>query len=157
MSTKPPLITLDADNLEQEWTDHPGAVHWVNIQWAEALRERKFAEFDLESVLAREDVALRTAFDNAGKKTTETEIKRLLLANSACREAAQKRDEAAHIQHLVESERTALDHKKSALENIVKLRLSDWYSEPKGPTPEEQQLASLADRKPRGKKPKRIT
>ncbi len=152
------LVSIDPHNLEQEWTDQPGAVHWVNIRWAEALRDRKAADADVERVMAEMDERIRGQLD----KPTETMIKRHILTSPIYQKAVKQRDDLAHEQHLIEAERYALDHKKAALENLVRLRLSDWYSEPKSHKQREKETDDNAEEhrkslnKPKRKKPQRI-
>ncbi len=129
----PKTVQVDKNNLEGEWTDQPGAMHYVLIQWAEKLQERKEAEKALELVMAEMDERIRTAIDKAGEKATETAVKRKILGTKAYQQAAKYCDQCAHELHLIEAERSGLEHKKAALDNLTRLRLADWYSEPKRP------------------------
>ena len=155
---------VDKHNLDREWTDQPGAMHYVLIEWAEKLQERKETEAKCERIMAEQDEVIRKGLEDRGEKATETAIKRLLIASPQYQQAIKERDEAAHILHLVEAERTALEHKKTALENLTKLRLSDWYSEPKqqrsdqyNDSDKEDQIAGLKKKVRSGKKrPERV-
>ena len=156
------LVSIDKHNLEQEWIDQPGAIHYILIQYAEALAARKVAESELEKVMAEEGEEIRRQLESAKKKETETGIKRLLIAGEPYQVALQARDAAAHALHLIEAERAGLEHKKTALENLTKLRIADWYSEPKRPREpvnhdedsDEQRAASAPKSKTR---PSRVT
>ena len=124
------IVQVDKYNLDGEWTDQPGAMHWCLLGCADALRKRKEAEEAVELILAEQDETIRTHALATGEKITENAIKRQVVMSTEYQDAVAHRDDLALALHVLDAERTALDHKKSALETLGKLYLANYYSEP---------------------------
>jgi hypothetical protein len=122
-------LSIDKYKLDDEWSKQPDLYHAYGAMLADAENERDRAKEFLDLTEATvSDIIRRTS-----EKTTETSIKNQVLMHEDYKEAMrtylEKKNACKHLQVVI----SALEHKKSALENLVKLFLSDYYSEPSVP------------------------
>jgi hypothetical protein len=135
--TKDPRFEVDRRLLDKEWEGQPA----LFLEYAEQLAETN-AEVDelkdrLENVKAELDGEARGELGEEGKKFTEAMVSawiyredRYLVALNDLREAQRK---AA----ILKAEVQALDQRKAALENLVRLHGQEYYAVPTT-TPEDR-------------------
>ena len=146
-------FAVDKNRLDEEWVRHIPLYHSHADQLAdarEALERAKAAEEvsddDRKYIAAQLDLAVRKdpmayGLECAdGKKPTEGAIgnavtvsKRYRKAQQACYDARDVVIKAKHKTDLLESAVKTLDHRKKAIEDLVTLRLKDYFSEPRLP------------------------
>ena len=119
-------LTIDKSNLDQEILDHPQKVYEINRLAALAEKKRDEAEFNLKVVEAELEKEGREILS----KTTEGAVKNFVRTHphyiQALKECLDTNAEFKNIQAGV----IAFSHRKMALENLIKLFLSNYYAEP---------------------------
>lgn len=126
------LIEIDPDALDVEWVEQPGVFLHVAESLARARNKLERAEQDYEVKEARIASKIR-AEANGDRKVTEAAVKERLTQNSILAEA---REELADLRLKVEllaAGVRALDMRKSALENLVRLQGQSYFAGPKEP------------------------
>ncbi len=123
---------LDKDNLDGEWVNQPTLFHTYARKLANARSKLEQAKVELEVVDAELDLQIR---DNPShydiSKVTEGAISKVIIAQKEHRIATHNLLQAKHKVDLLQATVTALDHRKKALENLVELRLADYFAEPR--------------------------
>jgi hypothetical protein len=127
-------MRIDAESLDYEWLRQADLYAKYGRMKATAMRrhDQLNAEFDLMS--AELDSKVRSAPEKYGiAKITETAIKSSILCVPEYQEKlTQIRDAALEVELLAVAIRT-LEHKRSALENLVRLAVSNYFSLPSIP------------------------
>lgn len=128
-------LQIDIAELKEALQQQPGYMHSALVAYAEALDARDGAKTELEKVRAR--LYLKILNDN-DKKPTEAAIQ-AVIATDPVYLAAQEtlRDAELHVGKAV-ALRDGMHHRKSSLENLTRLVLADWYSEPGHRRPDVQ-------------------
>lgn len=152
------ILNIELTRLDEEWLKQPKLYY----EAAEQLANKRFemetlknnlaaAEADLEDVQAKVDLAIRS---NPSKylgeiKVTEASIKNAVLLDPEYKKTKQICDnlnqellKAKYEAELLAAIVEALNHKKSALENLVKLHSQNYFSVPKVEDPETSQEAT---------------
>lgn len=128
------LFHLDPDRLDEEWVAQPSLYHEHALVLAEAREHYERAKAERDLVAAELDREVRSdparfGLDKVTEAAVQTAVatqKRLAQATNAVITARFETDKA---QAVVD----ALEHRKKALENLVQLRLSDYFAEPRPP------------------------
>ena len=126
-------LHIDKDALEDCLIDQPSLYgKWSNA-WARAVRERDQAKETLNIVKADLDMKIRKNWDILGfdKKPTDMAIITWICAQEDYRGANLVLIEAAYAVNVLETAKWAFQHRKDALDNLVKLFLSNYYSDSK--------------------------
>ncbi len=148
-------ITIDAHDLDNEWLNQAATFHHYLVQHANAQRDREVLRDDLDRVVAQLSAEARQVWVGS-KPPTETSVKQSLLENSDYQSRVEDLREADHNCNILQAAVKAMDVKKTALENLVKLKGMDWHSQPS--TSRDDQLErSMADHgvAPKPDRPKR--
>jgi len=126
-------LEIDKYNLDEEWKRQP----YLCYKWTSLVAE---AEKRLDDVKSRRDLckanldaAVRRNPQEYGllkEKPTEAAILGVIVANDTYRELEEKYIEAKRKFGIAQAASRAVDHKKQALENMVKLFLNNYYAEP---------------------------
>lgn len=140
---------INIHKLEEEWHLQPKMFRLYADRVAEARykhetakTDKEIAEAELERVTAKLDRLVRSSPEDYGLsgKTTEASIhnviilqKKYHIAQLAVFEAQRKINEAKHELDIADVAVKTLDHRKAALEDLVRLRLASYYSEPRAP------------------------
>lgn len=127
-------ITIDESSLDVEWLEQPQLMIRYAIKAAEARLERDLAKERLDVVKAELDKEIRMnpeKFEIA--KVTETAIQAAILTNSRYKEASEQYIQLRYEAEVLQSAVNAIEHRKSALENLVKLYGSQYFAGPKMP------------------------
>ena len=120
-------IKIEADALDLEWVHHPQKY----MKWAEKAAEAedrvKICKEKLEVVDAKIDREVRTT---SQEKVTEGLIKSQTALDERHQEALQKLNDAIYQERLFSAAVKAMEHKKSALENLVKWWAGQYFAGP---------------------------
>lgn len=145
------FIDLDIYHLETEWQTQPRLYHDHALILAECAKEAKEAKAQLELVEAELDYAVRQVPSEFGLdpdgKITETLVKGCVTRHSKYQIALKKKLDADYREDVAKAAVRALDHRRDALENEVKLRLADYFSEPRIPRANEEEQQFSRDQK----------
>lgn len=124
--------TIDEYNLDQEWMRQPNLYHEIAIKLADAQKEFAEAKQDLEVTKSEIEIAIRKNYKEYGlDRLTNDAINAVTSCShevKTCQEAVM---DARHNVDVLNAALHSLDHRKKALENLVSLFLSDYYSVPK--------------------------
>ena len=139
----PDLFVLDPNRLDMEWGLQARFYRKEAEKMADLRRKFEEAKADRDVALAEMSQKVRTNPAVYGlEKTTEASVGEVVTAKT--RKVEQSVIEAQHDYDVQKALVEAIDHRKSALENLVKLRLAAYYADPqmpKGVSPEEVEAA----------------
>lgn len=127
-----PLFDLDPARLDEHWTAHSREYHRYAQRLADARAEWERAKADRDVVQAELDRAVRRDPASYGvEKVTETVVERTILIQRGYQKAHDRVIEAKHTMDVLQATVDALEHRKRALEKLVELFLSDYWSQPR--------------------------
>lgn len=121
-------VTIDPSELDREWRDHPALMYYYGEAKAKAQYKLDLAKEKLDLLTAEADKEIREGFDS--KKPTEAAITNMIMTRSEIVEARKAVLEARHKFALLSAAVEAFQHRKSALENLVRLFGMQYYAEP---------------------------
>jgi len=125
-------ILIDPCNLENEWLTQPSYYLYYSESHAEAIYQKdlKKSELDYTHSILYDEVKKdwKKHFDS---KPTEAAIKEWITRNPKYREAELTFIKATRNANIFLNVKTSFDHRKLALSNLVSLKISGFYSEPK--------------------------
>ena len=126
-------LNIDKDSLEDCLVEQPELyAKWSTI-WADAQRERDQAKDNLNVEKARLDMKIRKNWDILGfdKKPTDMAITTWICAHDDFRKVNFALINATHAVNVLEAAKWAFQHRKDALDNLVKLYLNNYYADSK--------------------------
>ena len=125
-------IHIDEHNLEGEWLEQPSYFLYYAEAHAEALYERDMAKSRLDLQYAKMYSDIKKNWEKYfDSKPTEPAIKEFIMKHPAYQTLERKLIEAAKDVNLLLSVKTAFDHRRRALENLVSLKIAGFHSEPR--------------------------
>lgn len=125
-------LKINLNDLAENWDKQPQLyMKWAE-KYAQAYFERDKKKEKLEIVKAQIDMDIRTNLDNYGfdKKPTEAAISAKILMQPEYQAASTSVIEANRDMNIYNAAKTAMDHKKKALEMLSYLSTSGLYAEP---------------------------
>ena len=130
-------LNIEKHELDTEWLHQPMLIYQWSKDYAEALAVRDKTKQYVELARAELDSAIR---ENPGKynldKVTEIGIGNKILTLPKYQEALKQHQEAMYDVNVLSGAIEAINHKKSALDNLTKLFLSGYYGEARPSSPE---------------------
>jgi len=129
-------VQIDPNALDVEWLQQPSLYHKYSKMTASARMLMEQADQKQDLVKAEVDLLIRSnpqKYTGEDKKPTEAQISALVLTNQQFKEAQEAYNEARHNFNVCLGALTAIDHKKSALENLVKLNGQSYFASPSVP------------------------
>ncbi|MCJ7747871.1 MAG: hypothetical protein MUP27_09010 [Desulfobacterales bacterium] len=127
-------LGIDPFMLDEEWLRQPGLFMKYSEAAAEAQRVRDLVKEKVDVIKAELDQAIRKDPAKFGlEKLTETVVAGTILLQPKYVEVADALVEANFKLNILQSAVRAFDHRRSALENVVKLWLGSYFSGPKTP------------------------
>lgn len=123
-------ISINKYRLDEECLSHSS----IYLRYASAQVDAKSqltkAKDNLELVEAERNLAIRKSFADSGAKVTEAMINSSLIVDKQVINAKNKVREAEDVYAKLSVAVIAFDHRKSELDNLVKLYCSGYYSTP---------------------------
>lgn len=127
-------LGIDPMQLDEEWLRQPGLYMRYSEMAAEAQKVRDQAKEKVDVIKAELDRAIRKDPAKFGvDKITESVVASTILIQPEYKAAGDVLIDANYEYSVLQSAVRAFDHRKSALENEVKLWLGSYYSGPKEP------------------------
>ena len=124
-------IRIDQNRLDEEWVNQPSLYFRYAAKLASARREVDEAKSDLELTRAEVDQSIRSSPGSYGlSKVTEKAIESVIPTVEDYRKALDAFHLARHTADVLDAAVRALDHRKQALEGLVKLFLANYFSRP---------------------------
>lgn len=146
----PDFFEIDKNQLDLEWQRQPGLFHKYATQLADAKREFEQAKTATDVAAANADSIIRETPAKFGiEKVTEAAVKAAVVSHPGYARAVAKMHEARHAVDILQAAVTTLDHRKKALENLVDLRLADYFSEPRARGNAAADMAARVERRTR--------
>lgn len=140
------IFSIDQLQLDKEWSKQSK----LYFDWAEQLAEARTAYDKQESVFevvqAELDKKIRAEPEKYVDKATEASIKNAIILQPEYQDADRILRKKKHDMRVLEAAVTALDHKKKALEKMVDLLLSNYYSDPRPPKGMEDRVSGMEKR-----------
>lgn len=131
-------INIDKYNLDIEWVKQPTLIAEYSNKHTEAQKKFHKVKEILEQERARLTKAITQNPQNFGiNKTTVVLLESVIVEHPDYIKAKQEMIQAQYEMNIFANAVKAIEHKKTALENIVKLHLSGYYSTPKTPDKEK--------------------
>lgn len=139
-------LMIDPDILDILWVRHPN----IYMKYSEAaalandlVRKKKN---DLEVIDARIDQELRIAGEGKTTKMTADAVKAAITADDRHINALIEYNDALYKAELCGSAVKAMEHKKTALQNMVQLCLSGYFALPKIPRDLKNEIKKLDEK-----------
>lgn len=124
-------LIINEHKLDEEWLRQPSRMMEYSAELAQAIYDRNRAKENLDVIEASLDRDARNEPPPAGLgKLTETAIKNLIKLQDPYREAILAYHDCDMRTNLMQGAVNAFQHRKTALENLVKLYLAGYFSEP---------------------------
>lgn len=123
-------ISINKYKLDEECLSHSSIYARYSLKEAEAKMAVSRAKDFLELVQAERYDALKEAFEKNNIKTTIPMMDKAVLSDSEVIEAKEKLREAEDVYSKLSVAVSAFEHRKSELDNLVKLYCSGYYSVP---------------------------
>lgn len=142
---------IDEHRLDIEWKNQPAAYHHWSIELANAQKIHDINKAKLDVIKAELDKTIRDSPDKYGLiKITEPIVAAAVLMQSEHKAALKSVIKAKHDVDILKAAVFALNHKKDALENLVRLRLADYYSEPRADPANKETINEMEKKITRG-------
>ena len=125
-------LSIDKHALDREWEEQPTRFHAAAVELADAREELEYAKAKLDIVHAEVYASLLRAPEEYGlTKTTEASLKQAIVCQPEYKAAHDDMVQAKHAADVLDAAVKALEQRKRALEKLVDLHLSDYYSAPR--------------------------
>jgi len=125
-------LRINKHDLETEWLAQPNHYFHYSSRQADARLEMDQAKEELEQVKADLNLDIRSNPEkyNVPKVTNESVAAAMVMEEDYSK-ASQALMQARHTHDIITSAVRAFEQRRAALENLVKLRLSQLHSSPK--------------------------
>lgn len=124
------MFPIDKYSLDDEWAGQPELFRVYAQSAADWQTEVDTKKDDLEVLRAELDARYREEMDAAGKKVTEAVISSLIVRTEDFQKAQKELRVSQNKLMSVKATVTALDQRKAALENLVRLYGQEYFSKP---------------------------
>ena len=151
----PEFYEIDKYRLDQEWEQQPRLYREHAERLADAERDLSQAEAAVKVTRADVELKVRKAPDLYGvEKVAEAGIKAAVELDKRVRKSTLTVIEAKHKADILKAAVRTLEHRKSSLEELVRLWLADYFAEPttsdKGRTRKQKRADAEKAFAPRG-------
>jgi hypothetical protein len=141
-------LTIDENNLLNEWQGQASMMLDYGIQLADAMQEEDETKAKLAVVAAELDRDIRSDPAEYGlTKATETTVLNAINEQPEHQIAAKKLNDARYKVRVFRAAVDALSHRKSTLQGMTDLFLRQWYADPRSPD-QPAELKEAADGPP---------
>ena len=139
-------LTVDENNLLDEWKGQAAMMLEYSIQLADARQEEDETKAALAVVVAELDAQIRDNPEEYGlQKATESGVFNAIQATEEHQAAVRAHNDARHAVRVLQAAVDALDHRKRTLQGMTDLWLRQYYADPKSPEqPQEVREAAGA-------------
>ena len=131
MKPKERDFQIDVNRLDEEWIRQPDLYRRYAVAAADAKQAHEEVKNDLSVIRADVEQQVRRNPDEFKlSKVTEGAIKTAIDLDEKVREAEEAVIGARHDMDVMQAAVGALDHRKAALGDLVRLFLADYFSKP---------------------------
>lgn len=138
------VLEIDVNNLEVEWAKQPDLYfHWAE-QAAMARLDVDEDKAAVDVTRAEVDTIVRAEPEKFGiEKMTEKTVEAAIMTSALYVRAVARLNKARFRYQVLSALVSALEQRKSALENEVRLRLANYYSEPRVPEGHKEEFGEM--------------
>jgi len=127
-------VSIDETALDVEWLQQSNLMYKYARYQAETKKAMDEAKERLDFIRAKVEMDIRANPENYGlSKVTESAIASTILLQPEYQEASKKYIEAKYENDVATAAVRAIDQKKTALENLVKLLSVSYFAGPSAP------------------------
>ena len=127
-------VAIDPHFLDAEFLNQASLFSKYARLESRAKRDEALAKRHRDVVKAQRELAIRADPEKFGlTKVTEPTIKAALALDPEVQEAVRARDDAAYEVNMMIAAVRSFDHRKTALENLVRLHGQEYFSNPNEP------------------------
>lgn len=127
-------VTIDENSLDTEWLQQPRLMYQYASHLADAVRNYEWMKEQLEVVRAELDKDIRNNPEKHGiQKITETVVQNTILLMEEYQAANNNQIKARYELDMAKAGVRAIDGKKDALENLVRLHGQQYFAGPSVP------------------------
>lgn len=147
------FLEIDHDSLDEEWLSQPELFHKYSTKEAWYERRLDEAKAELDVTKAELDKNIRSKPDVYGvKKVTDKAVEAAMVLRDNYQDALEAVTLAKYNYNIARAARIALDQRKVALENLVKLHGQNYFSNPKASDEVSREVVDDIERRSRRKK-----
>ena len=139
-------VAIDESALDIEWLRQPNLMLEYALHCANKRKEMDLCKEEVELVRSQLDKELREAMTIDGKKPTETAIQNAIVLQQPYQEAVRRYIEAKYEFEVASAAVRAIETKKAALENLVKLHGQQYFAGPKVPRDLRKEWENVKDK-----------
>ncbi len=127
-------VSIDETALDVEWLQQANLMYKYARHQAETKKAMDEAKERLDFIKAKVEMDIRANPENYGlSKVTESAVASAILLQPEYQEASKKYIEARYENDMAVAAVRAIDQKKTALENLVKLLSVSYFAGPSAP------------------------
>ena len=127
-------IAIDKHSLDIEWEKQPALFEKYARASVEATAERDRKKLDRDTTIAELRLKILNFYNEQGsKKPTENAIDAEIIISEEHKQVSENLIAANEKVGLTDAAKWAMQQKRDALENMVKLHLAGYFSDPKIP------------------------
>ena len=127
------MLSIEPDSLDLEWLKQASNYHKIAELAAAASEKVRFLKERLDITDSKLDKEYRKKFEEEKIKATEAIIKSYIIDDERHNKAFDELNSAMYRENVLKDAVKAMDHKKSALENEVRLWAGSYFAGPKEP------------------------
>lgn len=146
------LFDIDRNALDEAWLNQPKLYSAAALALAAARADLESAKADHELVMAELDHEIRK---NPGKygleKISEASVEKAIIREDDYQKSLRKMLDAKDDVNTYQVQVDTLDHRKYALQDLVKLHLADYFSQPQAPKGHKEEMDNVVKRHVRKK------
>ncbi len=125
------ILSIDPNLLDKEWLNQPRFFFQYAKMLADARQKWEESKANLKVIAAEADQKVRMKAVANEERITEAAVNSAVLRRNDYKEAEQAVFTAKHNVDVLDAAVEALRHRKDALENLVRLRLAQYFGDPK--------------------------
>lgn len=127
-------VKIDGDDLENEWIEQASLYLYYAEAHADSIQAKEKAKNDVDVAYAQLDSLIRKDWEKHFEKhPSESAIQSWIIQQEKHKKVLDIFYKKSHTVNLMQAAKTAFDHRRKALENLVSLLITGFHSEPKVP------------------------
>jgi len=138
-------LAIDQFKLDREWSTQSNRYMDYSEKSANAESEMNQAKENVDCVLSELYIQIKSAKEEAGEKITEKYLDALIKTDEKYKQAYSDYMKASLNHKMLQGAVRAFDHRKSALENLARLQIAGFYSDPRDSKVEEEKSDRKSD------------
>jgi len=148
-------IQIDCNALDVEWVQQPELMRKYSNYAADTRREVDNTKERLDVGKAKLELEVRQSPEQFGlEKVTESAIQSTILLQQEYQNLIKEYNDAKYENNVAEAAVRAVDQRKTALENLVRLLAASYFAGPQSPRDLSQEVLKDTERKMKNAKVK---